>query len=114
MAHAHCAMRVGRNGRRKRTRRRRSEALQGPPILSDPLRRGGEVVTAPPGLSDPFIKEVKMRDPGPESHGCQTGVTAKAGSHLHPRYKHMKDIRLFEGIISEQVRPDADQELFKN
>ena len=23
-------------------------------------------------------------------HVCQTGVTAKAASHLHPRYKQMK------------------------
>ena len=35
---------------------------------------------APPGLSDSIDEEVKIRDPRPESHGCQTGVTAKAGS----------------------------------
>ena len=38
----------------------------------------------------------------PESLGCQIGVTAKAGSHLHPRYKQMKDVRPFEEIRAEQ------------
>ena len=33
-------------------------------------------------------------------HGCQTNVTAKAESRLHPRYKQMKDTRPFDGIVS--------------
>ena len=36
-------------------------------------------------------------------HGCQSGVTANAENHLHPRFKHMKDLRLFQGIITEQA-----------
>ena len=31
-----------------------------------------------------------------------SGVSAKAVSHLHPRYKHMKDMVLVEGIVAEQ------------
>ena len=38
----------------------------------------------------------------PESLGCQIGVTTEAGSHLHPRYKQMKDVRPFEGIRGEE------------
>ena len=41
--------------------------------------------------------------------GCQTGTTVKAGSHLHPRYKQIKDMRLFEGIINEQFSGLKDQ-----
>ena len=48
---------------------------------------------APPGLPDPLIDETR---------GCQTDVTAKAENRLHPRYKQMKDARLFEGIITDK------------
>ena len=36
---------------------------------------------------------------------CQTEVTAKAVSHLHPKkYKQMKDTRPIEGIVSAKTR----------
>ena len=34
--------------------------------------------------------------------GCQTDVTAKAESRLHPRYKQMKDARQFEAVVSDK------------
>ena len=48
---------------------------------------------APPGLPDPLIEETRIR---PSRFGCQTDVTAKAETRLHPRYKQMKDARPFE------------------
>ena len=45
--------------------------------------------------------------------GCQTDVTEKAESRLHPRYKQMKDARPFEGIVSDKRRSDlSDQTRF--
>ena len=56
---------------------------------------------AKPVLSDPRTDETKIRDTRPESLACLVGVTAKAESHLLPRCKQMKDMRPFEGIITE-------------
>ena len=53
-----------------------------------------------PGLPDSLIEEMRIREPMLE---CQTGVTEKVESHLHPRYKQMKDTRPFEEIMSEQI-----------
>ena len=33
----------------------------------------------------------------------QRGVTANAGRPLRPRYKEIKDMKLFEDIVSEEV-----------
>ena len=53
--------------------------------------------------------EDRIRDPRPESFGCQTG----AGSHWHAWYKQMKDVRPFEGIITRQVSDElSDQTHF--
>ena len=54
---------------------------------------------APPGLPDPPIEETRIRE---SMLGCQTDVTAKAESRLHPRYKQMKDARPFEAIVGEK------------
>ena len=43
--------------------------------------------------------------------GCQSGVTAKVGRHLHPRYKQMKGTRSFEGIIAEQMSDGLKNQL---
>ena len=51
---------------------------------------------APPGLPDILIEETRLREPMLE---CQTGVTAKVVSHLHPRYTQMKDKRVFGWIM---------------
>ena len=55
-----------------------------------------EPFKAPRGLPDPLIEETRIREP---MLGCQTGVTAKVGTHLHQRYKQMKDIRPFGRIM---------------
>ena len=64
----------------------------------------------PPGQSDPVGADVERRNSRNESRGCQSGVTEKAVSHLHPRYIHMKDERPFEGIRTSKRQaegPDA-------
>ena len=35
----------------------------------------------------PVGGDVRRRDSRHEMHGCQSGVTANAGNHLHPRHK---------------------------
>ena len=51
----------------------------------------------PLGLPGPLNEETRIRDP---MRGCRTDVTTEVGSHLHPRYKQMKDTWPFEGIVS--------------
>ena len=60
--------------------------------------------SAPRGLPDPFIEEMTIREPMPALLGCQTGETAKARSHLHPKYKQVKDIKPLEGTLSDHTR----------
>ena len=39
--------------------------------------------------------------------GCQTDVTANAVSHLHPKWKQVKDPRPFEENVSDKAeRPE--------
>ena len=58
---------------------------------------------APPRLPDPPIEETRIRE---SMLGCQTDVTAKADSRLHPRYKQMKDARPFEAIVGDKSRSE--------
>ena len=74
-------------------RRRASSKL----ILNDRNPR-----LTPPDLSDPVGEDVRGPDSKHKLPGCRGGGTASAGNHLHPRYKHMADMRPFEGMISEQ------------
>ena len=70
---------------------------------SDETEEEEKLIRAPFGLSDPVGKDVKSSDSRHELHGCQSGATANAGNHLQPRYKTMKDMRPFDGIITEQA-----------
>ena len=56
----------------------------------------------PPG-SDPSGADVERRNSRNESRGCQSGVTEKAESHLHPRYIHMKDEKAVRGDPNKQA-----------
>ena len=65
---------------------------------------------APLGLPGPLIEETRIRDP---MHGCHTDVTTEVGSHLHPRYRQMKDMRPFEEIVSVKSSDErSDQTSF--
>ena len=59
-------------------------------------------LSAPPSLG-----YFHRRSDDTRSESCfkrvQTGVTGKAESHLHPRYKQMKDVSRFQGIIAKQA-----------
>ena len=68
-------------------------------------RRNGrsEVFQGPSWLAGFFHRRSEDTRSECEQLGCQTGMTARVGSRLYPRYQQMKDIRLFEGIIGEQA-----------
>ena len=55
----------------------------------------------PPGLPDHLVEGTRIREP---MLWYQTGVTAKARSHLHPRCKQMKDTRPCGDIQREKQR----------
>ena len=59
------------------------------------------IIPEPPGLELPgFSDFLPPRSVETEARVVQRGVTPNAGS-LRPRYKEMKDMRLFEDIVSE-------------
>ena len=62
------------------------------------------IIPEPPGLELPGLPDfLPVRGVETEARVVQRGETANAGSRLRPRYKEMKDMRLFEDIVSEDV-----------
>ena len=62
------------------------------------------IIPEPPGLELPGLPDfLPPRSVETEARVVQRGVIANAGSLLRPRHTEMKDMRLFEDIVSEEV-----------
>ena len=62
------------------------------------------IIPEPPGLELPGLPDFLFpRSVETEARVVQSGVIANAGSRLRPRHTEMKDMRLFEDIVSEEV-----------